>query len=65
MPADVEVSDHGTVVLFALLSEAAENWAQEHLPEDRMTYGGAVAVEHRYAMDIIDGMAGDGLILSI
>jgi hypothetical protein len=40
-------------------------WIIEHIPEDAPTFGGAIAVEHRYIRAIIQGAAADGLSIAI
>lgn len=58
---DFLVENHGTIYLLHPLSEAAKGWAQEHLPEDAMTWGSAVVVEHRFIGPIIEGIKIEGL----
>jgi hypothetical protein len=43
------------------LSPAAVTWMNEYLPEDRLCFGSAVAVEHRFIADILHGITNDGL----
>lgn len=59
--ADVEVSDHGTIVLFRPLTEACRAWIAENVAEEAMWFGGALAVEHRYARGLVEGMIENGL----
>jgi hypothetical protein len=58
---DFRVENHGSIFLLQPLTPAANSWVDEHLPEDRLTFGGAVCVEHRYIRDIVTGIIGDGL----
>jgi hypothetical protein len=58
---DVEVMDEGSVVMLRPLTEAANDWIDENIPDDALWFGGALAVEWRYADAIIDGMQCDGL----
>ena len=60
---DFFVENHGTIFLLQPLTPAANSWVEENLPEDRMTFGGAVAVEHRYIADIVRGAQNDGLVI--
>ena len=60
---DVEVIDHGTIVLFRPLTETCRAWIDDNVQEDAMWFGGALAVEHRCAPYLIEGMADDGLSL--
>ena len=58
---DFRVENHGSIFLLQPLTPAANSWIDEHLPEDRMTFGGAVVVEHRYITNIVQGAISDGL----
>ena len=60
---DFIVENHGTIFLLQPLSPAANSWIEENLPEDRLTFGGAVVVEHRYIADIVRGAQIDGLVI--
>jgi hypothetical protein len=61
---DVEVENHGSVVLVRPLSDAARAWLAEHVSPDAQRFGGAVAVEPRYVANLVDGMIGDGLVVN-
>ena len=43
------------------VSEAASNWVAEYLPEDVTWFGKAIAIESRYAGDILEGIQRDDL----
>lgn len=58
---DVRVVDSGSIVLLTPLSAAAQDWFDEHLPEDRPMLAGATAVEPRYVDSILDGLGEEGL----
>lgn len=58
---DFKVENHGSIFLLQPLSEAAQAWCAEHLPEDAQMMGSAYAVEHRYIADIVAGIQNDGL----
>lgn len=58
---DVEVNNSGSIVLLRPMTARAEDWMEDNIPDDAMWFGGALAVEWRYADDIIDGMSADGL----
>lgn len=62
---DFTITGHGTVYLLRPESEAGEEWASEHLPEDAPAFSGAFAVEHRYIEDIAEGIQADGLAVRI
>ncbi len=61
---DFLVENHGSVFLLQPLTPAADSWVDEHLPEDHITFGSAVCVEHRFIRDIVTGILGDGLVVS-
>lgn len=59
---DVAVSNHGTVFLFALLTDRAREWVDENVQaEGWQFFGGSLAVEPRMARDLAQGMLNDGL----
>lgn len=59
--ADLSISNHGSIFLLSGVSPAGEAWIAENIPEDAMTFGGAIVVEHRYIGDIAAGAQNDGL----
>ena len=48
------IKQSGSIVLFKPETKFAEEWWEENV-EESQTIGGAYAVEHRYATDIIEG----------
>ncbi len=61
MMADVNIENHGSLVLIRPLTEAASDWLDENISEDAQHFGGAVVVEPRYVEAIVEGMQNDGL----
>ena len=59
--ADFGVQNEGSICILNLYSQAAKDWADECLPEDRMTWCGGVVIEPRYVQAIVDGMLAEGL----
>lgn len=59
---DVSVENHGSLFLFFLLTEKAENWVNENVPDGQML-GNGLAVEPRYAENLACGMSESGLII--
>lgn len=61
---DYEVENHGSILLFRPLSyEAKERFAEVFA--DAQWWGGAVAVDHRMAGNLVDTLAeNDGLLTS-
>jgi len=61
---DFLVVNHGSLVMLTPLTQAAKDWCEEHLPEDRQYFGRGVVVEPRYIGDIVDGIVNDGLVVA-
>lgn len=63
--ADVIVSGpaRSTVYLFRPVTDAAREWIEENVDPNAQWFGGAVAVEHRYADALIVGLSQGGLTL--
>ena len=61
--ADFAIQNHGSIYLLEPKTPEADEWVEEHLPDNAMWMGHSVAVEHRYIGNIIDGIQGDGLIV--
>lgn len=60
--ADIEVSYMSGLFLFTPLTADGSAWINRNLaPEPWQWMSGGLAVEHRCAMDIADGMQADGL----
>lgn len=60
--ADYAVRVEGSITLLWPITAAAVEWCNEFLPEDRLTWGSAVVIKSRYAPDILEGLAEDGLV---
>jgi len=61
--ADVLVYDEGTIWLFNPLSERAKAWVADHVAAESWQWlCDALAVEHRYAPEIVEAMLGDELV---
>lgn len=59
---DFAIANHGSIVTFAPHTDAALDWWEENVGEAQ-AYAGAFVAEHRYAGDIIDGIANAGLTI--
>ena len=60
---DFLVENHGTIFLLQPLTPAANLWIEQNLPQDHMTFAGAVVIEHRFILDVVRGAIADGLVL--
>ena len=59
---DIQVTNHGSIMLFQPMSELGQSWLDEHLDGSDVQYwGNAVVVEPRYARGLADAMLDDGL----
>lgn len=61
MTTDFDLHNHGSICLLVPMTEAAEVWAADHLPENAMTWGPGVVVEPRYVANIVEGIEDAGL----
>lgn len=57
---DILTANHGTIVTFHATSDKGLAWIEENVDSDEPDH---VVAEHRYAVDMIVAMAGDGLIV--
>ena len=64
MNADFAVENHGSIFLLQPLTPEAQAWIDEFIPEDAQYLGSAVSVEHRYIVDIVDGIKEEGLTVA-
>lgn len=60
---DVSIENCGTLFLFRAETERGKEWINLHIPSDATYWAGQLVVEHRYAYDLAEGMANDGLAL--
>jgi hypothetical protein len=58
---DLLVRDEGSIYLLVPVTPAGQEWVDENLPADAPTWGTAIAIEHRYIADIVNGAIADGL----
>lgn len=57
---DVQIENHGSILVFQPMTDFAWDWLDEHVSEDAQYWGGLV-VEPRYAEDLVVGMRESGL----
>lgn len=60
---DVTVEDHGSLCLIRPESEGASEWVEEYVEGSALWWGDSLAIEARYAPDLVSGMAQDGLVV--
>lgn len=61
---DARIENHGSIMLLQPLTPAALEWIEDHVvAEPWQWWCGGLAVEPRYASDIVAGMQEDGLVV--
>lgn len=64
--ADLQFTNHGSIVLMNGLTDAGENWIADNVIEgDVPTWCGQTVIEPRYVQDIIDGAELDGMLVAV
>lgn len=61
---DLVIANHGSIVLLSAETLAGQEWINEHIPDDALTFCGAIVVEPRYIDDIAEGAQADGLAVA-
>ena len=61
---DFRCENHGSLFLLFPLTQCANSWIEEHLPEDVQWFGNAVVIEHRYFWTILGGIQDAGLAVN-
>ena len=62
-PYDFRLQDEGTIVILHPCNDAAGDWLYEHVAEPQW-WGGGVVIEHRFVLDILQGIESDGLTVA-
>lgn len=60
---DVLINNHGSIITFMPMTERAENWIADNVP-DPLYFGHALCCEPRFAENLAMGMQESGLSLS-
>jgi hypothetical protein len=58
---DFTVRNEGSIFLLIPHTDSANAWIDAHIPEDAQRFGRGIVVEHRYILDIVNGIKNDGL----
>ncbi len=59
------VTKGGTIIMFRPITQEGKDWIKENTDSDAQWFGGALAVEYRYASDLLEGMQKGGLIVKV
>lgn len=61
---DFTIADEGTIYILTPHTKAAREWVAEKISQGHQEFCGGVVVEHRYILDIAEGIRGDGLSIN-
>lgn len=61
---DVWMENHGSLVLFRPMSDAAREWMQNHTSNEAQWFGGALVVEPRYAFEFAEALMENGYVVA-
>ena len=63
--ADVEITDQGSLIIFAIKSTEADEWVQDNVEIPSIAWLGdsSFVVEHNYADALIEGFTGAGFVV--
>ena len=61
---DITIQNEGSIIMFRPMNKNAKEWMNENIEEGAQWFGGALAVEHRYATGLADGMRIHGFVLA-
>jgi hypothetical protein len=63
--SDFQIADRGNVILIRPLNEAARRWLDENVVSEPWQWlDGGLAVDHRLARDLVEGIEAAGLSIS-
>ena len=62
--SDFLFANHGSVTVLTPLTEAAQEWVDNNLPDDALTFGRGIVIEPRHAGPILEGVVEDGLTVT-
>jgi hypothetical protein len=63
-PADIMLSNHGSVWLVTPVTDAAREWIDDNVAADAQYFAGSLVVEPRYIAGIVRGMEEDGFTVA-
>ena len=64
--SDFQIADHGSIISFKPVSEAARRWVDENIVSEPWQWlGGALCVDVRCACDLINELAAEGFQISL
>ena len=58
---DLLVHGGGSLYMLRPVSRRGSRWIADNIADDATRFGGAVAVEHRFILDVVRGAVSDGL----
>lgn len=60
MGRDFTVDNHGSIFILIPHTQEAKEFVAEKIQEDALEFGGGVVVEHRYIVELVDGIRKEG-----
>lgn len=64
-PVDFVILDEGSIILLRPENDDAQQWIDDHIGDEALSFGTAIVVEPRYIANIVSGIEADGLTYSI
>lgn len=61
---DFTIAGEGTVFVLTPHTKEARDWIVERISDEHQVWSGGIVVEHRYILDIVDGIRNDGLSIN-
>jgi len=58
--AGIRILSQGTLTLVRPLTQRANEWISQHLPDHSKWFGSAPVIEHNFLANLLPGMIGDG-----
>jgi hypothetical protein len=63
---DFIFADHGSITILTPRNDAAQEWLDENVGDDaRLSFGGGVVIEPRYAAPILEGLMDSGFTVRL
>jgi hypothetical protein len=62
---DFRLINAGTIAVLTPYTAAGKAWVSTHIDPDHQQWAGGVVIEHRFVLDILNGIEGDGLTVAL
>lgn len=61
---DFIFANHGSITILTPRTDAAHDWCDAHIPDDAQRYAGGIAIEPRYAENILNDIMDEGYLVA-